>query len=161
MDRRRPSPLPPTPTTQPTSTTHPTPTDKIRHPWSYATNKSTLQPTSGTVPTPHRALMPRTEEAGSCAPGAPMPTSLTSVERGGGVRKQYFQGWWSVFAGRGWRNLASASRHRDERACLPTNAGEGMGPFDPKMDTTTTQKEGQGDGMPLPRVALTTTTTIN
>jgi len=57
----------------------------------------------------------------------------------GGVRKQYFQGWWSVFNGSGWRRPASASHHRDEPSCLPMHAGEGVGPFDPKMDTTTTQ----------------------
>ena len=80
---------------------------------------------------------------GVVTPGATVPTTKTSVERGGGVRKQYFQGWWSGFAGRGWRRPASASRHRAERSCLPTNAGEGMGPFETTMDTTTTAKRGR------------------
>ena len=77
-------------------------------------------------------------------PGAKSAHDEDKSRAKGKGRTQHFQGWWRVPTGQGWRRKASTSRQRGKYSCLPTNAGEGVGPFDPKTDTTTMQNDENG-----------------
>jgi len=76
--------------------------------------------------------MPRPEEAGSCAPGAIDAHELDESERRGGEwgsNTSKGGGAWSL-EGDGGSWLLDPASEAIDRAC--PNAGEGVGPFDPK-----------------------------
>eukprot|EP01083_Nonionella_stella_P069423 185073_1 len=98
------------------------------------------QTTSVTVPTPRRAPNAAPRGGGELCPRSHRcPRVRRERAQGGGVGKQYFQGWWSMVAGGGWRKLASGSCLRGDRSCLPECRRRG-GTLRSQMDTTTTQR---------------------
>jgi len=76
----------------------------------------------------HRGRAQR--ERGVMTPGARSPTTGHRVEPGGGVRKQYFQGWRRKVGGRGWRRQHPSPANA---SMIVASRAEGFGTPRPTM----------------------------
>jgi len=135
-------PLPLPPSTKPIHRRHPSIHRQRLHlpPAGKCNHHGHPQTTSVTVPTPRRAPNAAPRGGGELCPRSHRcPRVRRERAQGGGVGKQYFQGWWSMVAGGGWRKLASGSCLRGDRSCLPECRRRG-GTLRSQMDTTTTQR---------------------